>query len=283
MKLKRNAHDVSRPELDDYYLLRWLKARKWNADAAEKMLRESMKWRESLNIDEIADWNPPYDLTDYYSYGFMGFTRANYPVAIVPLAGLDMMGFVKTFTRDELVKICAKIIEYHLNIAYEYSMDHGYNARQFIIVIDMEGLALRQYLTKNILELAIHLAKLYEANYPTLLKKVYVINAPSIFMVVFNILKKFLSAETISSVKIVNSDRKKWEKHLREMIDPDMLPKCYGGTLVDENGDEKCSQIICYGKKIPTNWYRNSQTSLEICTEDMQKIETEIKVAMLEA
>lgn len=51
------------------------------------------------------------------------------------------------------------------------------------------------------------------------------LSAPAIFTVAFNILKKFLSAETVGSVKIMNTDRKKWEKAILENIDPEMLPK----------------------------------------------------------
>lgn len=126
----------------------------------------------------------------------MGFTKLAHPVVIIPLAGLDLMGFIKTLNREEIVKVAVKIVEYHLNIAYEHSKKHGQNARKFVVLIDMDSFYVRQYLTKQstynligycwasynspflfaVLELAIMLAKLYEANYPSILQKVYIIN-----------------------------------------------------------------------------------------------------------
>lgn len=79
----------------------------------------------------------------------MGFTKQSYPVAIIPLSGLDVIGFVKTLTRDEIVKVATKLIEHHIQIAEDYSTTHGYNARQFLVFIDMDGFSVRQYLTKQ--------------------------------------------------------------------------------------------------------------------------------------
>lgn len=109
------------------------------------------------------------------------------------------------------------------------------------------------------------ITKLYEANYPCILKRVFIVNgkslshsfnvificfnelhssAPAIFTIAFNVLKKFLSPETIGSVKIMNSDRKKWEKAVLEIVDEELLPQHFGGKLVDENGDPKCAQMV---------------------------------------
>lgn len=40
--------DVLRPEHDDHFLLRWLRARQWNPDNAEKMLREVKSVKDAL-------------------------------------------------------------------------------------------------------------------------------------------------------------------------------------------------------------------------------------------
>lgn len=94
-------------------------------------------------------------------------------------------------------------------------------------------------------------------------------------------LKKFLSPETIGSVKIMNTDRKKWEKTILELIDDDMLPHSLGGKLIDENGDPKCSQMICYGGKIPADWYLSKQSSFDSVNSELDKLESEVNVVIL--
>lgn len=106
----------------------------------------------------------------------MGFTKANHPLVIIPLVGLDVMGFVKTLTRDDIIRVAAKLLEHHLNIAEEHRKTHGSNASEFIVLVDMEGFSVKQYLTKQVLDVAIMITKLYEANYPCILKRVFIVN-----------------------------------------------------------------------------------------------------------
>lgn len=40
MKFRKAVQDVTQPHHDDNFLLRWLRARKWDPVAAEKMLRD---------------------------------------------------------------------------------------------------------------------------------------------------------------------------------------------------------------------------------------------------
>lgn len=79
----------------------------------------------------------------------MGFTKASHPVVIIPLIGLDVIGFVKTLKRDNIVRVAAKLLEHHLNIAEEHRKTHGPNSTEFIILVDMEGFSVKQYLTKQ--------------------------------------------------------------------------------------------------------------------------------------
>lgn len=81
------------------------------------------------------------------------------------------------------------------------------------------------------------------------------------FSMAFNLLKPFLSAETLSVIEVYGCDRKKWEPSIKTLIDPEILPTYLGGTRVDENGDPKCSEFISYGGKIPTELYMANQSS----------------------
>lgn len=163
----------------------------------------------------------------------------------------------------------------------------------------MDGFSVRQYLTKQgkvslltddltfqylfltVLDISVILAKVYEANYPCMLRKVFIINAPAIFTVAFNVLKKFLSADTIGSVKIMNSDVKKWQAAVLELVNPEILPKHYGGELVDGNDDPRCAAKICYGGKIPAEFYLTKQPSVESISAEIEKIETEFNAVIL--
>lgn len=60
----------------------------------------------------------------------------------------------------------------------------------------------------------------------------------------FSVVKKFIHEYTLSKIGIYKADPKKWQPLLMECIDAEQLPKHFGGLLVDENGDPKCSAIV---------------------------------------
>lgn len=60
---------------------------------------------------------------------------------------------------------------------------------------------------------------------------------------------------TISKIKIFGTDTKKWQAQVLNLIDKDQLPVHYGGTMVDENGDPRCSLIVKPGGKVPKCYY----------------------------
>lgn len=79
----------------------------------------------------------------------MGFTSADHPFVILPLVGLDINGFLRTLSKEDIVRVVFKLIEYHVNMAYDYSKANGYNSRQFVALIDMDQFSVRQFLTKQ--------------------------------------------------------------------------------------------------------------------------------------
>ncbi|CAG7728832.1 unnamed protein product [Allacma fusca] len=53
--------------MDDLYLLRWLKARGMDPDKAERMLRRSLKWREEENVNALREIKVNPDLVETFS------------------------------------------------------------------------------------------------------------------------------------------------------------------------------------------------------------------------
>lgn len=254
MKFRRSVHDILQPQHDDQFLLRWLRARNWNPEAAEKMLRDSMEWRKRWEIDTtLKTWQAPEVLLKYYPSGQAGFDKEGCPIIILPFVGLDVWGLLHTISKHDIIRQTIIVLENYLDMA----QTNG--THQVILVVDMEGFNLRQYAWKPAVELVISFLQMYEGNYPEILKSCYIINAPSVFSLAFNFVKKFMGEYTVQKIQIYKTDPKKWQPILRANLSVKDLPKHYGGDLVDPDGDPRCPSKIKLGGKVPKSFYNNKQ------------------------
>lgn len=107
-------------------------------------------------------------------------------------------GMLHTVSRADFIRATIQNLENYMRIGYEQSKTHGPSARQFVILFDMEGFNLKQYTWRpgtrlpfflfycflwtpisfivSAGEVVISLIKMYEANYPEILKCCYIIN-----------------------------------------------------------------------------------------------------------
>lgn len=86
---------------------------------------------------------------------------------------------------------------------------------------------------------------------------------PKVFVFLFNIVKKFLDEYTISKIMLFNSSSKKWLPKILEHVDPSQLPKQFGGTMTDPDGNPKCLTKINYGGKVPEELYIRKNDSVK--------------------
>ncbi|XP_043646866.1 SEC14-like protein 2 [Drosophila teissieri] len=262
-KFRKQMDDALVGTHDDYFLVRWLRARKWNLEAAEKMLRASLKTRAMWNVDNIEKWDPPKALQEYLPYGLMGYDNEGSPVLVCPFANFDMWGMMHCVTRFEFQKYLVLLLERFMKIAYDQSQKHGWRARQLVVFFDMQDVNLKQYAWRPAAECVISTVKQYEANFPELLKMCYIINAPKLFSVAFNIVKKFLDENTTSKIVIYKSGVDRWQEQLFSHVNRKAFPKAWGGEMVDRNGDPQCKALMIWGGKLPEELYidQSSQQS----------------------
>ncbi|XP_020802608.1 SEC14-like protein 2, partial [Drosophila serrata] len=272
LQFRKQMDDALVGTHDDYFLVRWLRARKWNLDAAEKMLRASLKTRAMWNVDNIEKWDPPKALQEYLPYGLMGYDKEGSPVLVCPFANFDIWGMMHCVTRFEFQKYLVLLLERFMKIAYDQSQKHGWRARQLVVFFDMQDVNLKQYAWRPAAECVISTVKQYEANFPELLKMCYIINAPKLFSVAFNIVKKFLDENTTSKIVIYKSGVDRWQQQLFSHVDRKAFPKAWGGDMVDRNGDPQCKALMVWGGKLPEELYidQSSQQS------DRDFVETQV-------
>ncbi|ETE60225.1 SEC14-like protein 2, partial [Ophiophagus hannah] len=78
---------------------------------------------------------------------------------------------------------------------------------------------------------------MFEENYPESLKHLFVIKAPKLFPIAYNMVKHVLSEDTRRKLIILGAN---WKEVLQKYIDPAEIPVIYGGTLTDPDGNPKC-------------------------------------------
>ncbi|XP_043283407.1 SEC14-like protein 2 [Venturia canescens] len=254
-KFRRSVQDVLQPHHDDQFLVRWLRARKWDPNAAEKMLRESLEWRKEWGVDKLEEWEPPQILTDHLPHGLCGFDKEGAPVAVVPFAGLDLYGILHVAPRNDMIRITIKHLERYMKVCEEQAKKHGPAAGQVVVIFDMEDFNLRQYMWRPAGEVIIALIQMYEANYPEILKTCFIINAPKVFALAFSIAKKFMNEYTLSKIQIHKADPERWKSEILKMVSKDQLPEHFGGILRDPDGNPRLATKICQGGKIPKEKY----------------------------
>ncbi|XP_069726767.1 SEC14-like protein 2 isoform X2 [Phaenicophaeus curvirostris] len=216
-QFRENLQDVlpSLPSQDDYFLLKWLRARCFDLPKSEAMLRKHVEVRKHMDADNIITWEPPEDL-------------------------------LKNKFRD------CEVLRHECE---KQSQKLGKKIEMVMMVYDCEGLSLK-HLWKPAVETYSELLTMFEENYPESLKHLFIVKAPRIFPVAYNLVKHFLSEDTRKKVVVLGSN---WKEVLQQHIDPAQIPVEYGGTLTDPDGDPKCSSKINYGGDVPQHYYMQDQ------------------------
>lgn len=78
----------------------------------------------------------------------------------------------------------------------------------------------------------------------------FLFQAPRIFSFAFNIVKNFLDEYTISKINIYKNSPSKWLPAILERVDPENLPKYFGGKLTDSDGNPKCLEKLVWGGEL---------------------------------
>ncbi|XP_046460982.1 SEC14-like protein 2 isoform X2 [Daphnia pulex] len=257
-QFKEAIKDCQLVNPDDNYILKWLVARSFDIDQAEKMLRQSIEWRRANRIDGILDqWEPPEVLKKYYPVELAGVDKFGCPICIVPFGQADWRGILQSVSkRDYLRYIC-----YLAEMGMTEIVNNSKLAQKPIIgsmfIIDMEGLSGKQMSYKPFRDIGLETVKLLEANYPEDLRKTIIINAPKLFTLVFAMVKPFLNPVTLEKISVLGFDRKEWSAALLKEMDANQLPVRYGGTMKesDPKWNQNYSFVEKIGEEVPQSYY----------------------------
>ncbi|XP_049528504.1 SEC14-like protein 2 isoform X2 [Dermacentor silvarum] len=225
--------DLSLPWTEDWYLLKWLRARKFNVDDAKKMLHEHIDWRKQHQVDTILeDYEVPTLFLQYCPGGFVECGLGGQPVYITPLGSTDIKGLLEAAPRSDLIRHLIYILETQEELKRRISLQNGgRRIDTMYVVADMEGFSFWQLSSIEVVSAISEAVRLYEANYPEILEEAFVINEG-------------------------------WRDVLASRFDVERLPAHWGGRLRGPDGDGRCTNLICPGGPVPDK-YRKKWSGTE--------------------
>ncbi|NXM90646.1 S14L2 protein, partial [Oenanthe oenanthe] len=261
LQFREKLQDVlpSLPSQDDYFLLKWLRARSFDLPKAEAMLRKVIR--------------------KYMSGGMCGHDREGSPVWYEIIGPMDAKGLLFSASKQDLIKNKFRDCEVLRHECEQQTEKLGKKVEMVMMVYDCEGLGLK-HLWKPAVDTYGEILSMFEENYPESLKRLFIVKgefsprpcfpypcadtplmpplppAPKLFPVAYNLVKHFLSEDTRKKVVVLGSN---WKEVLQKYIDPSQIPVEYGGTLTDPDGDPKCSSKINYGGDVPQHYYVRDQ------------------------
>eukprot|EP00775_Hariotina_reticulata_P010356 gene10356-10514_t len=243
------AKDAWRREDHDYYtLLRFLRARNYEFDKAIKMWMDTLDWRREYEVDGILDnflFHEREQFLMAYPQGYHKTDKLGRPIYIQLLGKIDISTLKQITSEERMIKFhiqeyerCGKII---MPIC---SKLQGRQIDQTFGIMDVKGVGM-SHLTGEVKRLMSTLTKFDQDNYPEMLGRICIINAPMVFKAIWSLIKPLLNPRTLSKIQICQTN---YTKDLLEWVDAENLPEWLGGkskgTLLDDVGPWSDPEVL---------------------------------------
>ncbi|KAJ3076757.1 cytosolic factor, phosphatidylinositol/phosphatidylcholine transfer protein [Podochytrium sp. JEL0797] len=227
---------------DDYLLLRFLRARKFDLVLTKKMWIDCQQWRAEFGADTILDTFefPEYmQAMKFYPRFYHKTDRIGRPLYIEQVGLLDFTRLMQATTVERMqrnhVYDYERLIQYRMVACAEKSQRH---IEQSCVIIDLKGIALSTF--SSVYGIVKSISAIAQDYYPEMLGKMYLINAPMLFTGVWTLIKPMLDEATVQKITVLGSN---YQSSLLESVAPENLPRFLGGKCADCPGGCECSDI----------------------------------------
>lgn len=214
---------------DDYYLLKFCKARNFELEKILKMFKKFLNWRKENEIDYIDNFNfPEFDeVLKIYPHGYHKVDKEGHPIYYQLINRLDANKLFETTTSERLIKYFTQTYENMMKYKFKAcSKVRGELIDQSCAILDIEGIGISDFFgkTRSFLIMATKLGQDY---YPCNMAKMFLLNTNRFFGLVYNIIKGFLDIETRKKIELLGND---YKDKVLEYIDAENLPTFLGGN-----------------------------------------------------
>ena len=238
------------PNLDNYddlFLLRFLRARKFDLEKTMEMFKKFLKWRIDMKVDELLqsyELDHLIEIKRLYPHGYHQTDKIGRPVYIELYDKTDVNGLFKITTEEEMVKYYIK--QYERQIKYIFPACSAVVKKpveQSCTILDANGIGITSVFgpIKSFVKIASDIGQDY---YPEMLGRMTIVNVGWLFRAVWTMVKGFIDPKTQGKIHLLKS-KDTYVAELLSLIDEDKLPSIFGGKCT-------CSGFVhgCLGSDI---------------------------------
>ncbi|CAL8098298.1 unnamed protein product [Orchesella dallaii] len=213
---------------NDAFLIRFLRAQHFEIDGAEKMLRETFKWRKENAIDNMRQENWSDIASDFHTT-IDTYDRTGQPVGVIDIYDWDIRRAVLQGKGQRLLRFVINLVENITTQMYE-RQELGMNVTQVVVLGNADGFNLIQHACPLCLPLWIQFVQIIESYYPHVLDELIVIDAPATIQVLLEAVRPFLSRSNREAIKVFGPNRSRWMEYLDRKMSKEERRPPYGGT-----------------------------------------------------
>jgi hypothetical protein len=216
----------------DAYLIRWIRANKFDLSKAAESLKKTADWRSENNIGSILG----EDLKAHFRYlpcEVRGFDKTGRPIAILYWGRWQLRKYTLAGKRDEVNRVFRQCLERATQKVVEQAQKTGKDIDQFHLIVQFDGFSLRETSCLTCVPLTLDIARSVISGFNDFILKQTLVNVPRAFGPVLALARSVYSAA--QNLIDYDNDKAVWQAALFKEIDPNQLPRNLGGTLPDPN------------------------------------------------
>ena len=227
----KNKHNIDGGiRWNDFNILRFCRARKFEVNKIVKMIDEFIIWFENNKYNSIGEVDmKKYDNLKIWAENGYHFTdKHGRPVYIDLIDSLRTKEIFENYTDPSLTLYYVQSYERLVNIILpECSRLMNKRIEQTLTIVDLGSVNIFKLFVGKVKAFVNIASEIGQNYYPELLGSMYIVNAGMLFSGIWMLIKQGLDTKTQNKINIVSGNGR---KELQKVIDLDNLPKHFGGT-----------------------------------------------------
>jgi hypothetical protein len=205
---------------NDWTILRFCRARKFQPDKIKLMIDKFLSWGKTVDFDNIGqlDMGRYQQLRKLYMHGYYNTDKRGRPIYIEVVKHLRADELFKEYTDEELVKYHVQSYQRLLHVIFpECSRAVGTRIESSCTIMDVKDVPLLSLFTGKVKAFTKIATDIGQDFFPEIMGVMFIINTGYLFQGLWYVVKQWMDVKTQNKIKVCTGSGK---KELAKYIDP---------------------------------------------------------------